>query len=174
MNYALSTVLFVIPLALHEGAADTGLTLLPMTVLVALNPLLTSRLVARRGPLLPIRLGLLAFTIGLCASGVAMAGERHPVTLGVALIACGLGVSWTLPPLVGHILGRSSSDDAGSVGGILNATRQVGATLGAATASAALAAHPDGVRVATPLVGAAVLCALGLAGSMMTGRRADA
>jgi DHA2 family methylenomycin A resistance protein-like MFS transporter len=167
VNYALTSVLFAVPLVLPGSALSTGITLLPMTLLVAVNPLVTGRLVARYGALLPIRLGFAAFTIGLSVSAIALAGGRQPVVLGAGLLCCGLGVSWTLPPLVGFAVGNAPREAVGAVGGILNAMRQVGATLGAATASATLTAHADGVRAAAPLVVAAVLCAVGLFSSLL-------
>lgn len=167
VGYALTTVLFAVPLALHENALDTGLTLLPMTLPIAVNPLVTGRLAARFGALVPIRLGLAALALGTAGTGAALAGgDRHRTVLGLALFACGLGVSWCLPALVGYAVGHAPARTAGAVGGILNATRQVGATLGAAVAGAALALRPEGVWVAAPFAGACALCVLGLLGAL--------
>jgi DHA2 family methylenomycin A resistance protein-like MFS transporter len=160
VSYALTTVLFTVPLARHGTALATGASLLPMTLLVALNPLVTARVVSRFGALLPIRLGLAAFACGLLVIAVVLPGKQHAVLLGAGLFACGLGVSWSLPPLVGYAVSRAPVDAAGAVGGVLNATRQVGATLGAAAASASLTAHAAGSWVAAPLLAAAALCGL--------------
>ncbi|MFW6694414.1 MFS transporter [Streptomyces sp. MAR4 CNX-425] len=174
VNYGLTTVLFAVPLALHEDALGTGLTLLPMTLPIALNPLVTARLAARFGALVPIRLGLGALALGLAGTGAALAGGQQRGVLGCGLFACGLGVSWCLPALVGYAVGHAPARTAGSVGGILNATRQVGATLGAAVAGAALAVRAGsaaegaagGAWVAAPFAGACALCAAGLAGAL--------
>jgi len=163
INFALVTVLFSLPLLLPRNALALGVTLLPMTILIAVNPLLTARLVVRRGPLLPIRLGFGAFLAGAVAITVALAGELSPLLLGIGLVGCGLGVSWTLPPLVGYAVGQAPPGGAGAVGGLINAVRQVGATLGAATAGVALGAG----RSAVPLIGAAVVCLGGLVGSLV-------
>ncbi|WP_460652280.1 MFS transporter [Kribbella endophytica] len=159
VNYALTTVLFAVPLIVAEGSLSIGITLLPMTVVVAVNPLLTGRLVRRFGALVPIRLGFVAFAVGLCAVAVALVGEQRPVVLAAGLLGCGLGVSWTLPPLVGFAVSKAPADATGAVGGLLNAMRQVGATVGAATAGAALTVRADGVVV---FVVAAGLCVVGL------------
>ncbi|MEV0842065.1 MFS transporter [Actinocatenispora sera] len=161
INYALTTVIFSIPLVLAASPARTGVALLPMTLLVAVNPLLTGRLVAAFGPVVPIRLGFVAFPVGLCLAAAAVAGD-HAVLLGVGLLLCGAGVSWTLPALVGYAVDRAAPDAAGAVGGILNATRQVGATLAAAAAGATLSPRTPAV----PFLIAAAVCLLGLASTV--------
>ncbi|WP_020664612.1 MFS transporter [Amycolatopsis benzoatilytica] len=154
VNYALTTVLFAIPLLLHVSALEAGAALLPLTLLVALNPLVTGRLVAARGPLLPIRLGFAAFPVGLCLTAFA----AHALLRGIGLLLCGLGVSWTLPALVGFAVSHAPPEATGAVGGLLNATRQIGATVAAAVASVTLA-QPSPV----PFVIAAVICGFGFA-----------
>ncbi|RIQ20346.1 MFS transporter [Jiangella rhizosphaerae] len=162
VNYALTTVIFSIPLLLHTSAEAAGATLLPMTLLIAVNPLLTGRIVAAHGPLRPIRMGFLAFLIGLCLVGAATAVQHQPVILALGLLLSGLGVSWTLPALVGFAVNHAAAEARGSVGGILNATRQVGATIAAAVASAILTQHHSSTTAALPFLIAAAVCALGL------------
>lgn len=172
VNYALTTVLFVVPLALAGDALATGLTLLPMTLLVALNPLATGLLVNRFGALVPVRLGLAALALGLGSTAAALPGH-HWLLLAVGLFGCGLGVSWTLPALTGYALGQAPAGVAGSVGGIFNATRQSGATFGAAVASAVLTAGPGHAWDAAPLAWAAVVCVLGFLATFVRRSRVD-
>jgi DHA2 family methylenomycin A resistance protein-like MFS transporter len=161
VNYALTSVIFSIPLLLHTSAEAAGATLLPMTLLVALNPLLTGRIVAAYGPLRPIRMGFVAFPIGLCLVAVATAVQHQPVVLALGLSLSGLGVSWTLPALVGFAVNHAA-EATGSIGGILNATRQVGATIAAALASAILTHHHSNTTAALPFLIAAVVCTIGV------------
>lgn len=161
VNYALTTVLFALPLLLPGSAGASGAILLPMTILIAVNPLLTARIVARHGALRPIRMGLLALPAGLAVVGIGLAAGQ-PIVLMAGLLSCGLGVSWTLPALVGYAVDHATAEDAGAVGGILNAARQLGATLAAAVASTALSA---GAPTATPFVIAVSVCIVALAGS---------
>lgn len=163
VNYALTTVIFSIPLLLNTTAVAAGATLLPMTLLVALNPLLTGRIVAAHGPLRPIRMGFVAFPVGLCLVGIAIADHHQPVVLALGLLLSGLGVSWTLPALVGFAVSHADPEVTGSVGGILNATRQVGATIAAAVASAVLTHSHDDTVAFVPFLIAAAVCVLGLA-----------
>ncbi|GIL26224.1 MFS transporter [Actinocatenispora comari] len=165
VNYALTTVIFSIPLLLSASPTRTGIVLLPMTLLVAVNPLLTGRLAAGYGPVVPIRLGFAAFPVGLCLAAAAVTGD-HAVLLGVGLLLCGLGVSWTLPALVGYAVENAGPDAAGAVGGILNATRQIGATVAAASAAAILTPRTPAV----PFLIAAAVCLLGLASAMARNR----
>lgn len=163
VNYALTTVIFSIPLLLNTTAVGAGATLLPMTLLVALNPLLTGRIVAAHGPLRPIRMGFIAFPVGLCVVAIAIADHHQPVVVALGLLFCGLGVSWTLPALVGFAISHADPEATGSVGGILNATRQVGATIAAAVASALLTNTYGDTVAFVPFLIAAAVCVLGLA-----------
>lgn len=163
VNYALTTVIFSIPLLLNTTAVGAGATLLPMTLLVALNPMLTGRIVVAHGPLRPIRMGLVAFPVGLCLVAIAIADHHQPVLLALGLLLSGLGVSWTLPALVGFAVNHADPEATGSVGGILNATRQVGATIAAAVASALLTQGGHRSTLAfLPFLIAAAICVLGL------------
>jgi len=131
VSYALATVLFTVPLALPDDPTTTGVTLLPMTALMAVNPMVTSRLVARRGALVPIRLGFCALVLGLGSLAASWTGSEPDLLRLLGLLCCGLGVSWVLPSLVGFAIGHAPADAVGALGGVLNAARQVGATLGA-------------------------------------------
>lgn len=170
-NYALTSVVFSIPLLLHATPTKAGATLLPMTVLIAVNPLVTGRLAASRGSLLPIRMGFAAFPAGLCLTAIAFVNHRAPV-IGAGLLLCGFGVSWTLPALVGFAVDEAPAEVTGAVGGLLNASRQVGATLAAAVASASLTRSTSGPWVAVPFVIASAFCLACLASATFRhGRR---
>ena len=136
VNFALTGGLFVLPLLLqqqrHLSPFATGLAFLPLTVPFAANPPVTGKIVARIGPRLPILAGLT-----LLSAGGAMLGTTIFVAGGYPLLALGLlmtgfGVSYALPALVAAIVSAAPNGTAGSVGGMLNAVRQVGATLGVA------------------------------------------
>ncbi|MEI7054342.1 MFS transporter [Nocardioides sp. CCNWLW239] len=163
VNYALTTVIFSIPLLLDTTAVGAGATLLPMTLLVAVNPLLTGRMVAAHGPLRLIRMGFIAFPFGLCLVAIAIADHHQPLVLALGLLLSGLGVSWTLPALVAFAVDHADPEATGSVGGILNATRQVGATIAAAVASTLLTQNQEDAVASLPFLVAAAVCVLGLA-----------
>ena len=136
VNFALTGGLFVLPLLLqqqrHLSPLETGLAFLPLAVPFAANPPLTGKLVARVGPRPPILAGLTLLSAGgatLCVT--IFVGGSYPF-LALGLLMTGFGVSYALPALVAAIVSAAPNGTAGAVGGLLNAVRQVGATLGVA------------------------------------------
>lgn len=170
VNFAMSGVLFVLPLLFRHrlGLTPTavGLAFLPMTVPLAINPILTGRLTARTGPRLPVRagLGLLAAT-GLLLAVAVLAEAPYPVIAG-GLVATGVGVSLALPALVTAVVTAAPTGAAGAAGGLLNAVRQVGATLGVAATGAFVSVDgsADGRGPATALILCGAVCAAALPG----------
>ncbi|MEV6149385.1 MFS transporter [Nonomuraea sp. NPDC052129] len=128
-NFAFSGALFVLTLFLqdtrHLTPLATGLAFLPLTLPMTVNPLLTGRLVARYGPRPPILGGLALLATGL--AGVSLTDYLAPW-----LVVMGFGLSFVLPALMAGILTSAPTGTAGTAGGVLNASRQVGATLGVA------------------------------------------
>ncbi|MFC0509077.1 MFS transporter [Micromonospora costi] len=143
-NFALTGGLFVLPLLLqrewHLDPLETGLAFLPLTLPFVANPPVTGRIVARVGPRRPILAGLgLLAAGGVALAGAVFADGGYP-WLAVGLLVTGLGVSFVLPALVAAMVSVAPPGTAGAVGGLLNAVRQVGATLGVASMGAAVAA----------------------------------
>ncbi|GII75166.1 MFS transporter [Sphaerisporangium rufum] len=144
VNFALTGGLFVLPLLLqqerHLEPLRTGLAFLPLTLPFAANPLITGRIVARIGPRRPVLagLGLLAAGGGVLA-GAVFAGAGYP-WIAAGLLMTGFGVSFALPALVAATVDAAPAGAAGAAGGLLNAVRQVGATLGVAVMGAAVTA----------------------------------
>ncbi|HEX4817896.1 MAG TPA: MFS transporter [Nonomuraea sp.] len=128
-TFAFSGALFVLTLLFqdtrHLTPMAAGLAFLPLTLPMAVNPLLTGRLVARHGPRPPILGGLALIAAGL--AGLALTAVPWPW-----LVVLGLGLSFVLPALVAAMAGSAPQGTAGAAGGVLNAFRQVGATLGVA------------------------------------------
>lgn len=136
VNFALAGVLFVLPLALAErgfGPLATGFAMAPLTVPFVVNPPFTARLIAARGHRTAILLGAALLAAGAAALAPA---HRYPA-LVPGLLLTGFGVSFVLPALVGAVLHAAPAGTAGSAGGVLNAARQAGATLGVAVLGAA-------------------------------------
>ncbi|WP_181449191.1 MFS transporter [Nonomuraea aridisoli] len=147
-NFAFSGALFVLTLLLqdtrHLTPMQTGLAFLPLTVPMVVNPVLTGRVVARHGARPPILAGL-----ALLAAGLAGAALAEGLLLGW-LIMIGCGLSLCLPALMAGMVASAPPGTAGTAGGVLNAARQVGATLGVAV----LGGLTAGAR---PLLVAAIL-----------------
>ncbi|MDX3108125.1 MFS transporter [Nonomuraea angiospora] len=146
-NFAFAGALFVLTLLLqdtrHLTPLAAGLAFLPLTLPMTVNPLLTGRLVARYGPRPPILCGLALLATGL--AGVALTDA-----LAWWLVVMGFGLSFVLPALMAGMVNSAPPGTAGTAGGVLNAFRQAGATLGVAVMGV----------VGRPLLAAAVLTAL--------------
>ncbi|MEU1720761.1 MFS transporter [Nonomuraea sp. NPDC005692] len=146
-NFAFSGALFVLTLLLqdtrHLSPVAAGLAFLPLTLPMTVNPLLTGRLVARYGPRPPILGGLALLATGL--AGVAFTDVLAPW-----LVVMGFGLSFVFPALMAGMVNAAPAGTAGTAGGVLNASRQVGATLGVAVLGV----------VGRPLLAAAVLTAV--------------
>jgi DHA2 family methylenomycin A resistance protein-like MFS transporter len=138
VNFTLTGALFVLPLLLAAHGltpALTGLALAPLTLPFAVNPPLTA---GRIAPGTAVRLGLALLTLGGLALAAAAPSGAYPA-LVPGLLLTGLGVSFALPALVVAVVRAAPPEASGAAGGILNAARQTGATLGAAAMGAPLA-----------------------------------
>jgi DHA2 family methylenomycin A resistance protein-like MFS transporter len=137
---------------------QTGLLFLPMTALVAiLNPV-AARTAVRFGRMPTIVGGLLTVAVGLAALGVA------PVDMPVVLVAAlmipvGVGGSFTVPPITSLLIDSVPAPQAGTAGGVLNTSRQLGGSLGVAVFGAivAQAGFMPGLRISLLLTALAVL-----------------
>ncbi|WP_214412449.1 MFS transporter [Sphaerisporangium fuscum] len=163
VNFAFSGALFVITLLL-QGAGRlsplaAGLAFLPLTVPMTFNALLTGRVVARYGPRPPIVAGLILLVAGLVVTGFTLRADAGAgVSLFVGMALMGFGLSCCFPALAAGVVAAAPPGLAGTAGGLLNAVRQVGATLGVAVMG--LVAGGSGSGTFTALLIAAVLVAL--------------
>ena len=159
-NFAFSGALFVLTLLLQDGRhltpLATGLAFLPLTLPMTVNPVLTGRIVARYGARPPILGGLALLAAGL--AGVALTDVLAPW-----LAVMGFGLSFILPALMAGLVARAPAGTAGTAGGVLNAARQVGATLGVAVMGG----------IGRPLLWAAILAALMAACYALASRRGE-
>lgn len=169
VGFTLTGALFVLPLLLQQrlgySAIGTGLAFLPMTLPTAFNPLLTGRLVARYGPRGPVLAGLCLLAAGAAAMGATVWTGAPYVLLALGLAAAGFGVSFALPALTTAVITLAPEGAAGAAGGLFNALRQLGATMGVAVLGAfvTVTPHRGGGRadhgVAAALLLAAGVCA---------------
>ncbi|MDN3354395.1 MFS transporter [Actinomadura sp. DC4] len=163
VNFALTGALFVLPLLLQRerqlSPFATGLAFLPLTIPFAANPPVTGRIVARVGPRPPILTGLALLSAGGATLSVTIFTAGGYPLLALGLLLTGLGISYALPALVAAIVSAAPDGTAGSAGGMLNAVRQVGATLGVAVMGAFVTAGTGWSLLASAAV---CLAALGV------------
>lgn len=145
VNFALTGGLFVLPLLLQQqrnlSPVQIGLAFLPLTLPCAFNPLLTGRIVARVGARPPVLGGLFLLAAGGVVLGLAALSGAAYGMLALGLAMTGFGVSFALPALVTAVVSAAPAGTAGTAGGLFNAGRQVGATLGVAAMGAFVAAE---------------------------------
>jgi MFS transporter, DHA2 family, multidrug resistance protein len=141
-NFALFGLLFVMPQYFQDvGGSD------PLGTGVRLLPLIGGMIVATRvGPMLVKRAGsrtVIMAGFGLCASALGLAAMTDVDTgygfaaLWITLLGAGIGVA--LPASMTVAMGALSAERAGSGSGLLQALRQVGATIGVAVLGTVLA-----------------------------------
>ncbi|KAA2267053.1 MFS transporter [Solihabitans fulvus] len=180
VNFTLTGGLFVLPLLLaqdrHLSPVASGLAFLPLTIPFALNPPITGRIVARVGARPPILVGLALLVVGGAILSCATLTGAGYGWLALGLVLTGFGVSFAMPALVSAIVNAAPAGTAGAAGGLLNAVRQLGATLGVAVMGAfvtvrASEANPHGAGVALALP--AIVCAVAAIAFVGTSRRRD-
>lgn len=118
---------------LHWTPLASGLAILPFGLGFITSPLLMPRLVYRFGGYRVLTLGFALLAIGL-ATAAALAGAHTPGRgFYVGLAAIGLGQGLVLPSVVRIVLAEVEPQRAGVASGMVTATLQIGAAVGAAT-----------------------------------------
>ncbi|WP_296652938.1 MFS transporter [Paraburkholderia sp.] len=125
----------------------SGLAILPFGAGFLSSPLLMPRLVHRFGSYRVLTLGFLLLAGGL-AVAAALADVRAPgAGFYLGLAAIGMGQGLVLPSVVRIVLAEVEPERAGAASGMVTATLQIGAAVGAATLGgvffARLGAAPD-------------------------------
>ncbi len=170
---ALSGFLFLNSLYLQDtrgfSALHAGLLTLPMAAVTAVCAPLSGRVVAARGPRLP----LLVAGAGIAVSGFVLAGigPATPIPVLVLGYVCfGAGFGMLNAPITNAAVSGMPRERAGLAAAVASTSRQVGASLGVAVIGAVVAAAtPAADRVAWVIVAicGALVFALGL---LTTGR----
>ncbi|QHW29669.1 MFS transporter [Paenibacillus rhizovicinus] len=144
INVGLSGILFLLPLYFQQvrglSAHLAGLALLPMMIPMAFNPIFTGRIAARIGARIPMTIGFSLGAIGtLLLAGLE--GNSNDVLLLTGLLLIGFGISFAIPALMAAVISSVPQEQAGAASGALNASRQLGATLGVAILGTILREH---------------------------------
>ncbi|MCK9923359.1 MFS transporter [Frankia sp. AgPm24] len=159
-----------------------GLMLVPLGVGFSIGSPLSGRLVARFGPRLPVY-GCLALAVILLGQAAIAAGPTslQRVLLALAMGGVGLAQGVVVAPLIGAILRRVTTDDAGAASGTASTLTQfglaagyaavgswyglvLGGAPGTADAPADLDSHTRAFAAATVLLAALALATAALCG----------
>ena len=161
VQFALQSMLLVnsvnLQSALGFTAVHAGLTSLPLTVaMTALGPF-AGRLTDRFGGKYVLMAGLVIYAAGI--AGLAAVASVHATSLTFApvLAVAGLGMGAIFAPQAAMGMSAAPPPLAGAASGVLNTSRQLGATLGGAIAGAVLATHLAASLQARALTAASAL-----------------
>ncbi|WP_206996814.1 MFS transporter [Trinickia mobilis] len=139
-----------------DSPLDAGLAFLPMTVMVALGGLSSSRLVKRFGERRSMCAAFGLYAAG--ALGMTLSTAHSPYWTAIApMLAIGLASGFISPAATSPALGTVEKSRAGVAAAVLNSARQSGAALGVAifgTFISALHAFQAAMNVALGVVAA--------------------
>ncbi|HUQ40849.1 MAG TPA: MFS transporter [Acidimicrobiales bacterium] len=145
-NFALYSVLLVIPLVLHDrgwGGAATGALLSGLTVgMLVLNPV-GGAMGDRRGRTRPVVLGMVVLVLGAAALTAAAHAPTALLVPGVVLMGVGIGLA--AASLQAAALGNIPREMAGSAAGLLSTSRYLGSIAGSLTIGALVGENVSGV-----------------------------
>lgn len=153
--------LFVFSLYLQDvrqlDALRAGLAILPEGICVSIASFLSGRCTARWGTRPTMLCGLLIGAAG--QFGLALTGVHTPYALLVLpLTAAGFGMAFTMPAATTTVVDAAPARHAGVASGAINASRQVGSTIGVAllgTLAGRVAGGAGGTHAALAAAGAA-------------------
>jgi MFS family permease len=98
---------------------------------VAIASAISGRVTTRRGPRVPMLVGLSTGAAGCLGLLSAGATTSYPVLIA-PLMAAGFGMALTMPAATAAVIEAAPADRAGIASGVLNAARQAGGALGVA------------------------------------------
>ncbi len=129
MYGALSGALFLLPTVLqlvaHYSAIDSGLALLPVTVIMLLFSARSGQLSARIGPRLQMSVGPVLAGVGLALLARASTPGSYWTQVFPAVMVFGAGLAVTVAPLTATAMGAAPSEHSGIASAINNTVSRV-------------------------------------------------
>jgi EmrB/QacA subfamily drug resistance transporter len=170
---ALGGALFLLPVELqiadHYSPLESGVALLPVTVVMLLLSARSGRLASKIGPRLQMGLGPLVVGAGLVLLVRTTSDSSYLTAVAPAVLVFGFGLAITVAPLTITALGAVSDEHAGLASAVNNDVARVGSLIAVAVLpplagiSGASYLHPSELsssfRTAVLIAGA--LCAVG-------------
>lgn len=116
---------------LHYSAFRTGLAFVPLTAVLTVSTMASSRIAHRVGPTAIITTGFLVQCAGFLALS-RLAPATSQWWLNGALVLVGVGSAMAVPSITNLMLAAVDKRDAGMASGLLASSRQVGGVVGVA------------------------------------------
>ena len=120
---------------------DAALRLLPLTIALVVVAPLAGRLSARRGPRLPVLVGLLLTAGGLALTGLRLRDDVGDLEVLALLGVCGVGIGLATAPLVAASLDAVSATRSGLAAATVNVARELGGVVAVAGLGAVVVAR---------------------------------
>ncbi|MBV9660135.1 MAG: MFS transporter [Acidimicrobiales bacterium] len=134
---ALGGALFLFPVELQVVGRytpfESGVSLLPLTVVMLLLSARSGRLASRIGPRLQMSVGPVVVAAGLALLTRATTDRSYASGVLPAVLVFGLGLAITVAPLTATALGALSSDHAGLASAVNNDVARIGGLLAVAS-----------------------------------------
>jgi EmrB/QacA subfamily drug resistance transporter len=124
---------------LGYSAVISGLTALPLSIVLAVLAPFAGRLSDRIGSKPILITGFTIYAVGLTVLILVLSVHATPFTFILPYILIGLGMSCLFAPLTTEALRRVRPELTGALAGTLNTTRQLGSSIGSAVAGGVLA-----------------------------------
>src|SRR4051812_3880891 len=171
-NFCLYGSIFCLAIDLHRGhgldALETGLALLPMTIVTGAMAFLSGRLVAHIGEWNAIVVGLAAGAAGALLISLATTGGV--TTLVVSGLPIGVA-ALAMPAMTAVAMSHAPRHRIGLASGVFNASRQTGGALGVAVLGALLVGGSGDVSLHAAFLATAGAYAGGIALALTGWRR---
>ncbi len=136
---------------LGYGPVVTGLTFLPQTAAIAVGATLRGRMAPRLGPRNVLMCGAVLAAGGLYWLSLIQAGDTYWTGAcgGGILATFGMGLAFT--PIALSATGGVRREEAGLASGLVNCSRQIGASLGLAALTTVAASHISSLLAGRPV-----------------------
>jgi predicted MFS family arabinose efflux permease len=119
-------------------ALQTGLTLLPMPIMMAVSSPLSGRILARGGPRVPFVIAGAALTLSTAALS-QLSAYSGPLFLLITYGLFGIGAGMVNVPISNGVMSGVPKSQAGMASGMNSSSRQLGQSLGVAIVGSVLA-----------------------------------
>lgn len=133
---ALGGVLFLLPVELqvvdHYTALESGVALLPLTVIMLLLSARSGQLASRIGPRLQMSVGPVVVGAGLALLARSTDDSSYLTGVFPAMVVFGLGLATTVAPLTTTALGAVADEHAGVASAVNNDVARVGGLIAVA------------------------------------------